>query len=74
MRESTVFRWWVYDESTGEHRPSSRHMTVDEARRLHPGAVPVPGSRCRLLDDEPLLAPSRAAAGARRSGRGRRDA
>ena len=58
MREITVFRWWVYDEATGEHRPTTRRMSVEEARRLHPGALPVPGSRRRRHDDERLLAPS----------------
>ena len=74
MKEITVFRWWVYDEATGEHRPSSRRMSVEEARRVHPGAQPVPGSRRRRLDDERLLAPKGGAARARRAGRRSGDA
>jgi len=66
MREITVFRWWVYDEATGEHRPSTRRMSVEEARRLHPNAMPVPGSRRRRFEDERLLEPGAGATSARR--------
>ena len=48
MKEIVVYRWWLYDESTGEHRPSSRRMTVEQARRIQPDAMPVSGSKAPL--------------------------
>ena len=64
MKEIAIFRWWVYDEATGEHRPSSRRMTVEQARRLHPGAMPVPGTRASPLAATP---PRRKPDGSRRA-------
>jgi hypothetical protein len=39
------FRWWVFDEQIGGNRLTAQHLTREEARRLHPHAVPDVSSR-----------------------------